>query len=194
MISNLDPSFIPAPATPAADPVATPANKHDADFLNLVGLLSAYSLQQNNLAALQYDVDAKMLAIVEEVRPAYTEAQERSQALQKEVEAIVGRHPEWFSDRKSIVLPAGTVKSTASTKLEAAHEEVSVALVRKHHKEVVGLYLRVETTLNLETLEALDDEELKRLKITRVLKENISIVPAKLNLGKAVSKSKEARK
>ena len=52
--------------------------------------------------------------------------------------------------------------------------------------EAAKPFLRQRTYLSLEALEALDDGELRQLKVARVTTEKITISAAKVDLGKAL--------
>ena len=108
--------------------------------------------------------------------------------LESKIEALVIRHPEWFAKSKTLKTPFGTVATRSSTKVDVPNEEATIALL-----EVRGdagkPFLRERKYLSIESLEALDDAELKRLKCTRIKTDKITISPAKVDLGKALKKT-----
>ena len=175
-----------AKPTPEADPFDLGTNPSE-DFKSLVGLLSAYTQVGKRLDELQGIVNLALHAAADSVRDEHSDLQEREAALEAQMEQIVRAHPEWLADRKSIVTPCGTVKMTKSTALAADNEELSVQLLRRLMPNVAEFYLRVETSLNLEALAALDDEALAKLHVRRLTKDSFSATPVKVNLGKLVA-------
>ena len=126
------------------------------------------------------------------------------QWIESEAEAICRRHEDdWFAERQSIKTPLGTAKFHRSTALDVPSEELTLELLKARNGEVLDAgepplvaenYVRVERALNLDALGTLSDAALSGLKVRRVTKENFALVPASVDLGKAVKEAAERGK
>lgn len=126
------------------------------------------------------------------------------QWIETEAEAICRQHADdWFAERQSIKTPLGTAKFHRSTALDVPSEELTLELLKARNGEVLDAgepplvaenYVRVERSLNLDALGTLSDAALSELKVRRVTKENFALVPASVDLGKAVKEAAERGK
>ena len=183
------------------------------DYKQLVELLAIRSDASIQLATLESNVSGEYLELVDEHREEYSQLQSTITQTDAALEVIAVRHPEWFKDKKSVKTPYGSVKFHASTALQIENEELSAVLI-KHEIErteqtlihTVGeeartaLITRLEKLracirtveeLDKEALEKLEDGELKPFKVSRIPKNNFSVTPLKLDLGKAVKESEQ---
>ena len=178
----------------------TAAAADSADFKALVDLVALYSDAANQIKAMEADANAEFMEILDDRKPAYAKLQAVLTDSETALETLALKHPEWFVTRKSIKTPYGTVKLTKSTKLAVRNEEVSILLIQRALENALGKpaeqsiadLLRTRTELNLEALEKLDDDLLKQFKIARVETQNFSIVPAVVDMGKAVKQAAES--
>ena len=163
----------------------------DSDYSKLVKLLSKYSEASNALSAIQNAANIDLMERLRAEVPAFAKHQQTLGECEVELELICRRHPEWFSDRKSMKTPFGETKLTCASHLEADNEELSCLLIQqaatKNEEGIdVTALLRVKVSLNLEALEALPDSVLRRFKIRRCSDDKFTVKPAKLDMGKAV--------
>lgn len=180
-------------ALPKTRPVLPAVSQEsEGDYSRIVGLLARLTEATNNMIALEACVQAAYLDIVDEHRAFYTELQETISEAEEQVKTMAGLHPEWFLAAKTIKTPYGTVAIRATTKLEVANEELSIALIERQLDS--DLYLRSRKFLNIEALESLDDASLQALQIARVTTEKCTVTPAKANLGAAVKKKTQGDK
>jgi hypothetical protein len=177
------------------------------DFQEMINLLGVFTEATNQLAALQNDANDELMEWLDEAKVEYARLQETLTKAEAAIELIVQKHPEWFTQKKSIKTPYGTVKSTSSTKLVIPNEEATlVRLQLKAERSEIAAeaakaegkelpifddkaFVRTKQELDREALEKLEDHELVELGILRVKKDSVSIVPATLDMGKAVKES-----
>lgn len=180
------------------------------DFQNAVDLLALYSDVSNQLEALQADTNNELLDLLDEKKADYAKLQEILTKAETALEVLARKHPDWFSaDRRSIKTPYGTMKLHASTKLEVKNEELTVVLIQQEIERQAAAavknpdyrrpfdattFLRTSVGVNIEALEQLDDATLKQFRIERVKRDNFSVSPAKLDMGKAVAEAIEGDK
>ena len=173
---------------------------NDADFKNMCDLLSVFSEGMAQLKAMQGEMDSMLLDMVDDKREEYAAYQKAVTEAETSLEVIARRHPEWFTEKRSIKTPFGTVKFSRSTVLEIKNEELTIELVRSQlaansddPEATEATYIRQAEALDREALERLDDDTLKRLRVKKVEKDNFSVVAASVDLGKAVKAAAEAK-
>ena len=163
------------------------------DYKNLVDLLAVYSEASNQMLALQSEVQAQNLELIDGSKARYADLQKTLGDAESALEALALAHHEWFpANRKSIKTPYGTVKLTATTTLDVANEEATVILIQNSGSENSEKFLRQKTELNREALETLSDAELRPFRIKRVKDQSFSVTPTKLDMGKAVKEADKA--
>jgi hypothetical protein len=150
------------------------------DFKNMCDLLSVYSEGSAQLKAMQGEMDSMFLSLVDDKKTEYAELQLAVTNAETGLEVIALRHPEWFTEKRIIKTPFGTVKFARSTVLEIKNEEPAGTKAQ---------FIRQIEKLDVEALEKLDDDVLKLLKVKRVQKDNFSVVAASVDLGKAVKEA-----
>lgn len=159
------------------------------DYATLTTALASFTKLSNRIAEIEAGFQ---LAITDLIAECYKEdfaaLQEEFEAVESRIKLLAIRHPEWFEKTKTLKTPFGSVASRSTTKIEVTNEEATVALLELRGEEGKP-YLRERKYLSIESLEAMDDGELKRLKLSRVTSEKITISPAKVDLGKALKKS-----
>lgn len=166
--------------TPAAD-----------DFAALTEELNYYTRASNQLAQVESTFQAAIVELIAECyRDDFATLQNEISEIEERIETLVIKHPEWFAKVKTIKTPFGTVASRSTTKLEVKNEDATIALLEIRSDEGRP-FLRERKYLSIESLEALDDAELKRLKVSRVTTDKITVTPAKVDLGKSVKKTAE---
>lgn len=186
--------------TPTPRTITLPS---DPDFQNAIDLLAVYSDASNQLEELQARTNGELLELLDDKKKEYAKLQDIMAKAESALETLVLKHPDWFrEDKRSIRTPYGTLKLHASSKLSVKNEEVSILLIEQALKQQAtaaaadpnykppfdaSLLLRTTTVLNLEALENLDDATLKSFRIERVTRDNFSVIPAKLDMGKAVA-------
>lgn len=177
------------------------------EFEDAVDLLALYSDAANRLEELQAEANGELLQILDDKKADYAKWQEKMAQCEAGLEILARKHPDWFSaDRRSIKTPYGTIKLHSSSKLEVKNEELSTVLIEQEIERqrtaaaADPLYkppfdasqlLRTRTVLNLEAIENLDESVLRQFRIERVRKDNFSVVPAKLDMGKAVEANQD---
>ena len=166
------------------------------DFTNLVNLLSVFSEATHRLDQMQADMNGEMMETIDSYKEAYAKMQRTLTEAETALETIATRHPEWFAEKKGLKTPYGTVKFTRSNPLVVTNEELSIVLIERE-AHALGLdpenLIRERKELNLEVLETLTEDQLRMFRMKRVPKENFSVQPAKLDLGKAVKEAAEKK-
>ena len=172
------------------------------DFQELVKLLSVFTEASNRLGQLQVDANNQLMDVLDEILADYTQSQQAATEAEAAMEHIANRHPEWFSEKRSIKTPWGVVKFHRSNPLVVPNEEATIArleLMEERSKKtgvaeehfVASAFIREKRELDLEALDRLDDATLAQLGLKRVQKDNFSVKPATLDLGKAVKESQQ---
>ncbi|HSI11747.1 MAG TPA: host-nuclease inhibitor Gam family protein [Chthoniobacter sp.] len=109
---------------------------------------------------------------------------------------IAAEHPEWFTDKKSLVTPFGSINSRATTSHKVSDEQHTIRLIKAaatrtddeiQRARLLGL-IRVKEELNLEAVECLSEKELNALRIVRVKGASLSITIAKAGAKKGGAK------
>jgi hypothetical protein len=159
------------------------------DFANLVNLMSVYAEAKARFAALENEAQSAFIELVDEKKKDYAELQDLIGKTEAALEIVARKNPDWFADSKTVRTPFGSVSFRKTTALQVANEELTILLVEQRPDGAE--YLRTHKELDLEALEKLDDEDLKKLRIKRVESETCTIKPAKVDLGKAVKSAAE---
>lgn len=168
-------------------------NALNGDFTTLYISLEEYTSAANKLAALEAEFQTAITELIAECfRQDFAELQTELSELESRIETLAIRHPEWFVKSKTLKTPFGSVASRSTTKLDIPCEEATIALLEVRGDEGKP-FLRERKYLSVEALEALDDGELRRLKVNRVTTEKVTISPAKVDLGKAVKAAKAGK-
>jgi hypothetical protein len=163
------------------------------DYTTLTNELSRYTKLSNALSRIEADFQDAITELIGEVfRDEFAETQSELAEVEARIELLAIRHPEWFAKTKTLKTPFGTVASRSTTKLDVPNEEATIALL-EIRGDAGKPFLRERKYLSIESLEALDDAELKRLKCQRVTSEKITISAAKVDLGKAVKKAADPK-
>lgn len=166
------------------------------DFTNLVNLLAVFSEATHKLAEMEANLNGEVMVVIDEYKADYAAMQKTLTEAETALEIIAIRHPEWFAEKKGLKTPYGTVKFTRSNPLVVTNEELSIVLIERE-AHALGLdpenLIRERKELNLEVLETLTDDQLRMFRMKRVPKENFSVQPAKLDLGKAVKEAAEKK-
>jgi hypothetical protein len=180
-------------------PEEAPAGKTNSqDFARLVELQQQHTDATLGLERLEGCMSADALKAATKSATDYVVLQERLAALDAEIRALFTRHPEWReAGKKSVKTPYGSVEQRTATELDVPNPAATVALIRARAREDdkfdPSLFLRVETEPNLEALEALGDDELAKLGITRKSSERITVKPAKVSAAKVVKAASAGR-
>lgn len=166
------------------------------DYNNLVNLLAVHSEATNRMQELQAGLQGQYLELIDSHKGEYANLQQTLSDTEAALKELALRHPEWFPENnRSVKTPYGTAKMTASTALEIANEEATILLIEKKFGSNADAYLRRRVEVNREALEALEDAELKAIRVIRVKGDSFSVSPAKLDMGKAIkSAEKKGRK
>ena len=176
----------------------TRAEEATAAFRNLLKLLSLYSDATARLKEMEADNNQELLQIVDDKQKLYAELQLAVIESEKAIRGICQAHLEWFATRKSIPTPYGTPGFRKSTETVIPNEEATILLIKMHAKKNpdfnLALYVRTEEVLDKESLEKLPEEQLRAFRVQRVEKENFSIKPAQIDMGKAVKEAAETTK
>lgn len=164
------------------------------DFKNLVDLLSIFSEATHRLAEMEANLNSEMMAAIDDYKKDYAAMQKTLTETETALEVIATRHPEWFTEKKGLKTPYGTVKFTSSNPIMVGNEELTIELIERD-AEAAGLdpktFIRERKELNIEALETLTPEQLAAFRLKRVPRQNFSAVAAKLDMGKAVKEAAE---
>jgi len=159
------------------------------DYTKLTESLEQYTRLSNKNAEMEASFQRAITELIAECyKEDFSRLQQELADVEGRIELLAIRHPEWFAKTKTLKTPFGTVASRSTTKIEVPNEEATIALLEVRGEEGEP-FLRTRKYLSIESLEALDDGELSRLKARRVTTEKITISPAKVDLGKAVQKA-----
>lgn len=172
----------------------SPLDPKSEDFKNLVDLLAVYSEASHQLDAMQASLNSEIVESIDGYKKDYAAMQKTLTETETALEMIATRHPEWFAEKKGLKTPYGTVKFTRSNPLVVPNPELSLELIRRDAQSIAldpENLIRVVEELNLEALETLTPEQLRVFRIKREPKENFSVTPAKIDLGKAVKEAAE---
>lgn len=161
------------------------------DFARLVELQQKHTDTTLALEKLEGRMSVDALKAATSSAPDYVVLQEQLANLDAELKALFARHPEWReAGKKSVKTPFGAVEQRTVTELEVPNPAATVTLIKARGKEDdkfdPSLFLRVEIEPNLEALEALSDDELSKLGVTRKSTERITVKAAKVSAAKVV--------
>lgn len=164
------------------------------DFARLTELQQRHTKTTNELEALEVKMNELAQRSASAFATDYVILQESAAKLDTEIKELFARHPEWRGDTKSVKTPFGEVQQRTVTELEVPNPAMTVALIEAQGKtdpsfKVVD-FLRVEKSPNLEALEAMGDDALAKLGISRVKSERITVKPAKVSVAKTVKAAK----
>ncbi len=159
------------------------------DYTALTNELSNYTQLATRLASIEAGFQEAITELIGECyRDDFAALQAELTEVEARIESYVAEHPEWFAKSKTLKTPYGTVATRSSTRVNVDNEDATIALLEMRGEESKP-FLRERKYLSIESLEALTDEELHRLKCQRVTTEKITITPAKVDLGKALKKA-----
>ena len=163
------------------------------DYTELTTALEQYTSVSTALACIEAEFQNAITELIGDCfRNDFAALQAELSEVESHIETMAIRHPEWFAKTKTLKTPFGSVASRSTTKLDVPNEEATIALLELRG-EAAKPFLRQRTYLSLEALEALDDGELKRLKVNRVTTDKITISAAKVDLGKALKVSDKSQ-
>jgi hypothetical protein len=165
------------PKTARAMDIENPA------FQEVIELLSDLSLAANGLTSLEVLATDEQKLVIDKFRSEYISLQNKRSAIEARLEIICRTHPAWFTEKKTLKTPYGSVSLRDSSELSVPNEELTMALIESQKAE---RYIRYTKSLDLEALEKLDDTTLAHYKILRITKSNFTAKPTSLDLGKAV--------
>lgn len=168
---------------------ATTTPDASPDYKNLIDLLAILTEATNQLAALKLNADEAFTEILDDLKSDYARLQETVTTTTASLKLIAERHPEWFENPRTLKTPYGSVSFHKSKVLDIPNEEHTLMLIQRAVAQgalSANTFTRTREELNLEALEKLSDEGLAILRIKRVEKENFTVKPATVDLGKAV--------
>jgi hypothetical protein len=165
------------------------------DFARLCELQQEHSAVTLSLEKVEQRMSVDSLAAAAAWSADYVVNQERLAELDAEIKALFARHPEWREDgKKSIKTPFGTVEQRTVSGLVVANPAATVALIKaraaQDEKFKAATFLRIEELPNVEALEALGNDELAKLGVTRETTEKVTVKPAKVSAAKVVKAAK----
>jgi hypothetical protein len=160
------------------------------DFKNMVDLMAVFSAASHQLAELEAEANGLLLELIDDKRADYARLQKTLTECEAALEIIARSHPEWFTEKKSVATPYGTVKFNKSTKTVIDNEEFTILLIEKHaaeNKDFDSSALIIPSkTLNIEAIEKLPPELLAAFRIERPSDDNFKVEAVKVKMGKAV--------
>ena len=166
------------------------------DYLEMLELQRCHGEAVNELAKLQAEADDLLNRLLSERKELFGTLTVTVRDLEVALEAISRRHPDWFGDGKTFKTPFGVVRFFTSSELWIQNEELTASRLADAMGNglVPDAALRMVVKINKEVLEGLDEKTLADLGIVRRVKDNFSVKPAKVNLGKAISSADDAEK
>ena len=163
-----------------------------ADYKNAVDLLAILSEAQNRLDDLQGQANAEFLECIDGHRPDYARLQSLIAQTTEGLEVLARRHPEWFTEGKTVKTPYGSVSLKDNPpKLEVKNEELTILLIEQAGAD--EKFVRQVKQLNLDALGELPDDELAKFRIKRVKTDRFEAKPAKVDMGKAVKDAEKKK-
>jgi hypothetical protein len=174
-----------------------PETPTSPDYQNVLDLIQIIAQSVAELADIQSQADQHLYEFFDHFgKNLYSDLQTSIADATAAAEAICRSHPEWFLDRKSLRTPFGTATLRATSSLDIANEELTIALLETAGKTDPEYLLAVKITKTVDraVLSALDDLELKSFRVKRVEGQSFSVKPAEVNLGKAISTGEEKEK
>lgn len=160
----------------------------DEAFGNVVSLMALGSDAAGRLAEIEAEANAALLEIVDEFKAEYANCQAALAKAEAALEIHCRAHKgEWFGKAKSIKTPFGKVAFREGESLLVRDDEATVRLLKAIHGIDAQAFLRVQEVPDLEALEKLDDEALKKVLVKRLRKDSFSFTPAKIEFGKVVA-------
>jgi hypothetical protein len=174
-------------------PDIRPPKGEPADhYKNLVDLLAVRSAAESTLAEWEANMHQAYVDLVDAGRKEYVDLQKTIAAADAAIEATALLNPQWFEAERTVKTPYGSVAKRRVTKLVVENEEVTVALLEQRGPEAEA-FLRVRKQVNVEALETMGDEELRRIRVRRVQSESIAIRCTKPDFGKAAKKAEKGK-
>lgn len=157
---------------------------HNPDFHTLHDILVRFTERENELAAVLTRLNARAAEAGTKYGAEIIRLETERDSCAAQARAIIERHPEWFSDSKTLKLPCGTVKSTSTTRIVPVLSEAD-ALERLKASDHPALCaaVRIIESLDLEVLGAFDDSTLAGHGLRREKTESITITAAKAPVG-----------
>jgi hypothetical protein len=193
-----------------ADKSRQPAaqSPESTEFNEVVNLLAVFSEATSRLAELEAGANRDLLELIDQHKDEYATLQETCKKTEAALECLCRSHPEWFTAARSLKTPYGRVSFRSGASLAVRDEEATVKLLRAEYERTlarheadgateifpVADYVRVVELPNLEALEKLDDEALKKFMVTRVHADTFSVTAAAVNFGKAVKEAAAAKR
>lgn len=213
--SNIDTTIIPVVSPRPAVAIATaraatsvPAD-HDAspDFHQIIRLLATYSQATTRLAEIETHTNRALLDLIDRHKPEYSTLQATCQETHAALEHLCRAHSEWFTAARSLKTPYGRVSFRNGASLSVRDDEATVKLLHAESERTHALhqtneqtpvfpasdYIRTLEVPDLEALEKLDDETLKKFLITRVHADTFSVTPAAVNFSKTLRDTPTAK-
>jgi len=162
------------------------------DTKTIVRLLERYSEASVQLAEIQAQLDRALITAARAVQADYVQLRTEIERLTDEIERLARSHPEWFASRRTLSTPVGSISLRTTTRIEVPDPEATIRLIQAHMPERYSDLVKTELTLRLDALAQLDDHELARLMVRRVVDESVRITPAKADADKALEQLKTA--
>jgi len=192
-------------AVPSA-PFVQPAES--TDFNEVVNLLAVFSEATGRLTELEAGANRALLELIDQHKVEYAALQETCKQTEASLEALCRSHPEWFTAARSLKTPYGRVSFRNGASLSVRDNEATVKLLRAEYERTlarrqadnstaifnVADYVRVVELPNLEALEKLDDETLKKFMVTRVHADTFSVSAAAVNFGKVIKDAADPKR
>lgn len=167
------------------------------DFGRLVELQQLFTEADASFDAIQLQCDRKLSALLDEQKEAWAAAKVVRDQAEAEIKLLVEKYPEW-KDGEAVKTPFGAVKFRSGSRIDIPNPEATVALVDAVYGKPDAPWrpeqlVRTIREPNVETLEALSDEELQKLGCRRVSTQSITVNRLKADLAK-VSKKRSTEK
>ena len=189
-------------------PPSRPRPLESADFNEVVNLLAIFSRATSRLAEIEAGANRALLELIDQHRGEYATLQAACKNTETALEGLCRAHPEWFTVARNLKTPYGRVGFRSGASLAVRDDEATVKLLRAEYERTLARreadgatpvfpvqdYVRVVELPNLEALEKLDDELLKKFMVTRVHADSFSVTAAAVNFSKAVRESTDPQR
>lgn len=167
------------------------------EFAHLVELQQMFATCESALDKIQLDCDTRLNSTLDAFKNEWAAAKIVRDQAESQIKSLIAAHPEWV-DGSSVKTPFGVIQIRPGTRIDVPNPEATLALIdascaKAGFEWKPEQLTRVKREPNLETLEALSDEQLQKLGCARVKTQSITVKRAKVDLAKASKKKAEVQ-
>lgn len=161
-------------------------------FAKFVDLQQVFAQCETDLENIQIGCDKAQAETLDKYKAAYSAAKIVRDQAEAELKALVDQHPDWV-DGSTVKTPFGVIQIRGGSRIDVPNPEATCALIDQECSKPGSLWKPEQLTRtvrepNLETLEALSDDQLKKLGCTRTKTRSITVKRVQVDLAKATKK------